>query len=181
MYNRLLAELYDEMGIIKPKALADLMIRLKELGKIESKIGKFPISKYDYTGDLLERFQTIHYDKDTGLYSADFAELTDATREMLQKMKLYRVSDTDVAEITKAILERMKIPIQPSAPAVTTGGFIEEEIIAEGLIDLGEVVEENIENALELNKPNKKNYRKKTMQNKHAKRNASRKHSQKRK
>jgi hypothetical protein len=65
-------------------------------------------------------------------------------------------------------------------PHVTTGGFIEEELIAEGVIDLGEVLEENIENALE-NTPNKKQYRKKTARNKHNKRNASRKHSHKRK
>ena len=119
MYNRLLAELYDEMGMIKPKTLADLLLSMKDLSKLGPTTGKFSISKFDYTGDLLERFQTIHYNKETGLYSADFAELTDTVREMLQKMKLYRVSDTDIEEITKAILERMKIPV-PSAPAVNT-------------------------------------------------------------
>jgi hypothetical protein len=115
MYNRLLSELYDEMGMIKPKSLGDLLFRLNQLEKIGPKIGKFSISKFDYTGDLLERFQTIHFNKETGLYSADFAELTDATRDMLQKMKLYRVNDADIAEITKAILEKMKIPISPSS------------------------------------------------------------------
>ena len=119
MYNRLLSELYDEMGMIKPKTLADLFVSMKELSKLGPQIGKFDISKYDFTGDLLERFQTIHFNKKTGLYSADFAELTEATRELLQKMKLYRVSDTDIEEITKAILERMKIPV-PSTPSGTS-------------------------------------------------------------
>ena len=167
MYNRLLSDLYDEMGMIKPKTLADLFMSMKDLSKLGPTLGKFGISKYDFTGDLLERFQTIHYNKKTGLYSADFAELTDATREMLQKMKLYRASDTDIEEITKAILERMKLPIP------TKGGFLEEEIVVEELIDLGEAVED-----MEAPPSKRNKYRKQTYRNK--KRSASRKHSRKR-
>ena len=57
------------------------------------------------------------------------------------------------------------------------GGFLEEEFIAEELLDLGEVLEEAME--IPQNKRNK--YRKQTQRNKNNKRNASRKHSHKRK
>lgn len=115
MYKRVLGDLYDEMGIVKPKTLADVFAGLRGLGPIGPPRGLYPIGKHDYTGDLLERFQTIHFNKKTGEYYTDFAKMTDATRDILQKMKLYRVEDKDIEEITKAILERMKIPV-PSKP-----------------------------------------------------------------
>jgi hypothetical protein len=111
MYKRLLGDLYDEMGIVKPKTLSDIFAGLRGLSRFGPTKSVFPITKYDYTGDLLERFQIIHYNKDKEEYYSDFTKMTEATRELLQKMKLYRVEDKDIEEITKAILERMKIPI----------------------------------------------------------------------
>ena len=180
MYNQMLTEIYDEMGVVKPKTIGDLIFGMKQLGQFAPLEGTYEISKYDYTGDLLERFQVIHYNKKKGVYYTDFADLKDATREILQKMKLHRISDTNIEEITKAILERMKIPVPPVKPM--PGGFV-EELVGEELLDLGEVLEEGIEESIDnLNeaKPNK-NYRKHTLRKKNNKKNSSRKHSHKRK
>jgi hypothetical protein len=121
MYNRSLKELYDTLGYPKPQQLEDILESLKRLVRAgPSKSSTLtPITKWDYTGDLLDRFQTIYFDKSTGSYYTDFAKLTDETRKLLQELKLVRVEDVDVEEITKAILERLGIPL-------TSGGGSED-------------------------------------------------------
>lgn len=122
MYNRLLRSIYTEMGMPTPKKLADIFQILKNIGSAGTPGSVGAFSKYDFTGDLLERFQIIHYDKEKGEYYTDFAELTDATRELLKKLKFYRVEDKDIDEITRAIFEHMKRLQIPGAGVALRGG-----------------------------------------------------------
>ena len=163
IYNRMLEDIYDHIGQVKPSKLVDVLFRLKELGDT-GMLNETVLSKYDYTGDLLNRFQTIKRDSTTGEYFFDFAEMTEATRDILSKMKLYRADDTDVEEVTRVLLERMGIPVPPrntGAPAAQTGG--EEEVF-----DLGEPINK------------KRAYKKETLRKKQVKR-KTRKQNHKRK
>ena len=161
LYNQMLEGIYDSMGVVKPSKLVDVLFRLKELGDM-GMLNETIISKYDYTGDLLDRFQTIHRNSESNNYYFDFAEMTEATRDILNKMKLYRVEDMDIEEITRVILERLNIPIPPAQPPATQGGGEEE------VFDLGEPINK------------KRSYRKETLRKKLVKR-KTRKQNNKRK
>jgi hypothetical protein len=125
MYNRSLKELYDTLGYPKPQQLEDILDALKRLVRVgppaSKRSGLTPLSKWDFTGDLLERFQTIYFDKETGSYYTDFAKLTDGTRKVLEELKFTRMEDLDIEALTRAIVEQ----IQPASAAAVGGGELE--------------------------------------------------------
>ncbi len=113
MFQRTLEQIYDEMGVPKPKVLSELIDEVSKLKQLGPTGGLLSLTKFEFTGDLLERFHKIYFDAQKGEYYYDFAELTDATREFLRGLKYFRVEDANVEEITKKILERMKIHLPP--------------------------------------------------------------------
>ncbi|NBO60734.1 MAG: hypothetical protein EBU82_07160, partial [Flavobacteriia bacterium] len=106
MFQRTLEQIYDEMGVPKPKLLSELIAEVSRLKQLGPTGGLLSLNKFEFTGDLLERFHKIYFDAQKGEYYYDFAELTDATREFLRGLKFFRVEDANVEEITKKILER---------------------------------------------------------------------------
>lgn len=117
LFNRKLSELYDMTGTPKPDTFEDLLNILRRLGRIGPTSGMMRISKNDYTGDLLERFQVLKFNSATGEYSTDFADMSEETRKVLERMKLYRVKSMNIDEITKSIYQHLGIPL-PTGPSL---------------------------------------------------------------
>ncbi len=117
LYNRLLSKLYDESGVPKPATFASLLALLQKIQFLGPTTGMLTISKNDFSGDLLNRFQLIQKNAKTGEYVTDFAEMSQATRDILAKMKLYRYKDMNYDQITKLILTKMgQAPPPPPSP-----------------------------------------------------------------
>ena len=131
LYNRSLSSLYDSLGYVKPSKITDVLETLKRLAALG--VGSGPsssgIGKHDFTGDLLGRSYTIHFDPVKKEYYVDFVVLDDATQKLLDDLELYRTEDTDIDVVINALLKRKGIP------AMTGGGDEDEE---EELLDLGD-------------------------------------------
>jgi len=110
MYKKSLERLYSKFGYSKPELLEDILLSLKRIATLGPAKGKDVLTKFLYTGDILNRFQVINYNKETGEYFADFVDMPEETRSILNKLKLYRVTSGDLNEIMNAIAERLNVP-----------------------------------------------------------------------
>ena len=102
-YTRKLIKLYEGFSFPMPD---EFMVEIKEFIKTKP---AFQIAAHEFTGDLFKRFYKISFNKETGLYSTDFADIPDDLMKTLRSLKLHRATDTKIDEVVKVILDRMKV------------------------------------------------------------------------
>jgi len=114
-YNRSLKAMYEKLGMPTPDTLEDILAALKRLGRVGPTKGEEGLTKYQFTGDVLNRYATIQFDPKTNEYFVDLVQMTDDVYTLLNKLKFFRAESKSYADIVRVILEQKGIPV-PEAP-----------------------------------------------------------------
>ena len=132
LYTRTLSSLYDSLGYVKPSKLEDVLDMLKRLAALGDASGKTAMTKYEFTGDLLGRHHTVHFDPVKQEYYVDFVEMTEDVKTLLDTIKLFRTEDKNIDTVIDSLLKRLNIP------TVAKGGGERKNREEEEIFDLGD-------------------------------------------